>query len=64
MNSIVCLRVWCASSTIISFNPGNNWSYFPSFSETTITLGIIAFEIMAYLYIVKKFPVLPKAEHA
>jgi Ni/Fe-hydrogenase subunit HybB-like protein len=29
-----------------------------------ITLGIISFEIMAYLYIVKKFPVLPKTEHA
>jgi Ni/Fe-hydrogenase subunit HybB-like protein len=27
-------------------------------------LGIISFEIMAYLYIVKTFPVLPKAEHA
>ncbi len=48
----------------ISFNPGNNWSYFPSFGEIMITLGMIAFEIMAYLYIVKKFPVLPAPEHA
>ena len=29
-----------------------------------ITLGLIAFEVMAYLYIVKKFPVLAKVEHA
>ncbi len=49
---------------MISFNPGDNWSYFPSFAETVITLGMISFELMAYLYIVKKFPVLPAAEHA
>ena len=49
---------------LVGFNPGDHWSYFPSFSETMITIGIISFEIMAYLYIVKKFPVLPKAEHA
>ena len=52
------------NSYLIGFNPGSGWSYFPSFSEIMITLGIISFEIMAYLYIVKKFPVLPKAEHA
>ena len=52
------------NSYLIGFNPGTGWSYFPSFSEIVITLGIISFEIMAYLYIVKKFPVLPKAEHA
>jgi Ni/Fe-hydrogenase subunit HybB-like protein len=52
------------NSYLIGFNPGSGWSYFPSFSEIVITLGIISFEIMAYLYIVKKFPVLPKAEHA
>jgi Ni/Fe-hydrogenase subunit HybB-like protein len=49
---------------LVGFNPGGNWSYFPSFAETMITLGMISFELMAYLYIVKKFPVLPKAEHA
>jgi len=52
------------NSYLIGFNPGSGWSYFPSFSEIMITLGIISFEIMAYLYIVKKFPVLPKTEHA
>jgi Ni/Fe-hydrogenase subunit HybB-like protein len=49
---------------LIALSPGPGWHYFPSFSEIMITLGLISFEIMAYLYIVKKFPVLPKAEHA
>ena len=49
---------------LIALAPGPGFHYFPSFSEWMITLGIISFEIMAYLYIVKKFPVLPKTEHA
>ncbi|MFH1076773.1 MAG: Ni/Fe-hydrogenase cytochrome b subunit [Pseudomonadota bacterium] len=43
---------------LVGFNPGSNWSYFPSLSELIVTFGIIGVEIMAYLYIVKKFPVL------
>ena len=56
--------VYRFNAYLVGFNPGDNWSYFPSFGETMITLGIVSFEIMAYLYIVRTFPVLPKAEHA
>jgi len=52
------------NSYLIALTPGPGWYYFPSFSECIITFGLIAFEIMAYLYIVKKFPVLPKVGHA
>jgi Ni/Fe-hydrogenase subunit HybB-like protein len=56
--------VYRFNAFLVGFDPGNGWHYFPSFGEIMITLGIISFEVMAYLYIVKKFPVLPKAEHA
>jgi len=56
--------VYRFNAFLVGFDPGNGWHYFPSFSEIMITFGIISFEILAYLYIVKKFPVLPKAEHA
>ncbi|MDA8432086.1 MAG: Ni/Fe-hydrogenase cytochrome b subunit [Nitrospiraceae bacterium] len=49
---------------LVGFNPGEGWHYFPSFSETLITVGLISLEIAGYLYFVKKFPVLPGAEHA
>lgn len=49
---------------LIGFNPGTGWQYFPALPEIFITLGIVALELMAYLYFVKRFPVLPKAEHA
>ena len=61
---LVAGLVYRFNAFLVGFDPGNGWHYFPSFSEIMITFGIIAFEIMAYLYIVKKFPVLPKTEHA
>ncbi|MBP1619239.1 MAG: Polysulfide reductase NrfD [Acidobacteria bacterium] len=43
---------------LTGYNPGDNWSYFPALPEILITLGILALEIMAYLYIVKRYPIL------
>jgi len=48
---------------LIGYSPGPGWRYFPAPAEIFITLGIVAIELMAYLYFVKKFPVLP-TEHA
>jgi Ni/Fe-hydrogenase subunit HybB-like protein len=48
---------------LIGYNPGPGWHYFPAPAEIFITLGIVALELMAYLYFVKRFPVLP-TEHA
>lgn len=49
---------------IIGFDPGTGWRYFPAVPELLITLGVVAVEGMAYMWVVNKLPVLPKAEHA
>lgn len=49
---------------LVGFNPGAGWHYFPALPEILITLGIVAIELMAYLYFVKRYPVLPVVEHA
>ncbi len=49
---------------LIMFNPGPGYSYFPSVPELMVTIGIIAIEIMIFLYAVKTFPVLHREEHA
>jgi Ni/Fe-hydrogenase subunit HybB-like protein len=41
---------------LVGFNPGEGWHYFPSVSEIMITVGIVAFELMAYNIFVKRFP--------
>jgi Ni/Fe-hydrogenase subunit HybB-like protein len=43
---------------LIAFTPGEHWSYFPSVAEMTITVGLVAFEVLAYIVIVKRFPIL------
>jgi len=43
---------------IIGFDPGNGWQYFPSFGELSVTFGIIALEILGYIWMVKRLPVL------
>lgn len=48
---------------IITFNPGAGYSYFPALPEMLITVGTVAIEIMAFLYIVKQYPVLAREEH-
>ncbi len=48
---------------IITFNPGAGYSYFPALPEMLITVGTVAMEIMAFLFIVKQYPVLAREEH-
>jgi Ni/Fe-hydrogenase subunit HybB-like protein len=49
---------------LVGFSPGPGWHYFPALPEILITIGIVAIELMAYLYFVKRYPVLPTVEHA
>jgi len=43
---------------LIAYDPGPGWHYFPAVGEMMITLGFFAIGIMAYLFFVKKTPVL------
>ncbi len=43
---------------IIGFDPGGGWHYFPSVPELFITFGIVALEILGYMWCVKRLPVL------
>jgi Ni/Fe-hydrogenase subunit HybB-like protein len=43
---------------LVAFNPGDNWAYFPAVPEQLVTIGLVALEVMAYIAIVKRFPIL------
>ncbi len=49
---------------LVAYDPGPGWSYFPAVGEIAITVGLVAMEIMIYIYAVKKFPVLSAAPAA
>ncbi len=46
---------------LVAYNPGPGWAYFPSVPEMFITVGIVSLEIIAYIFIVKRFPILAGA---
>jgi Ni/Fe-hydrogenase subunit HybB-like protein len=43
---------------LVAFTPGSHWSYFPSVAEILVTSGLVAAEIMAYVVVVRTFPIL------
>ena len=43
---------------LVAFNPGAHWSYFPSVPEILVTVGLVAAEVIAYVFIVRNFPIL------
>ncbi|PVV15181.1 MAG: Ni/Fe-hydrogenase cytochrome b subunit [gamma proteobacterium symbiont of Ctena orbiculata] len=49
---------------LITYDPGPGYSYFPSTPEIMVTAGMVALEIMVFLFVVKKFPVLHDAKTA
>ncbi|MES9943616.1 MAG: Ni/Fe-hydrogenase cytochrome b subunit [Candidatus Thiodiazotropha sp.] len=49
---------------LITYDPGAGYSYFPSTPEIMVTAGMVALEIMVFLFVVKKFPVLHDAKTA
>ncbi|MCB1862846.1 MAG: Ni/Fe-hydrogenase cytochrome b subunit [Gammaproteobacteria bacterium] len=47
---------------LLTYNPGPGYSYFPSVPEIMVTVGLVALEVMVFLYVVKRFPVLHREE--
>jgi Ni/Fe-hydrogenase subunit HybB-like protein len=43
---------------LVAFRPGAHWSYFPSVGEILVTVGLVAGELLAFILIVKLFPIL------
>ncbi len=43
---------------LVAFRPGAHWSYFPSVGELTITVGLMAIEILGYIAVIHYFPIM------
>jgi Ni/Fe-hydrogenase subunit HybB-like protein len=46
------------STFLFAYDPGPAWSYFPTLGEFAVTLGFISAEILGYVVVVKRFPIL------
>ncbi|MBF0334065.1 MAG: Ni/Fe-hydrogenase cytochrome b subunit [Alphaproteobacteria bacterium] len=43
---------------LVAYQTGAGWTYFPSLPELMVTIGLIAFEVLAYIVLVRVLPVL------
>ena len=44
---------------IVGFNPPAGYVYFPSMTEMLVSMGLLSIEVLAFMYIVRYFPILP-----
>ena len=44
---------------LVAYEYDSTWHYFPSAPEILVTLGVISIEVLAYVFFVKIFPILP-----
>jgi len=45
---------------LIGYDTGPGWHYFPSIAEMLVTIGMFAIEVLGYILITRRFPVLPR----
>ena len=48
---------------IVGYTPSAGYVYFPSVIELLVSIGLLAVEAVGFIYIVKRFPVLPPRTH-
>ena len=49
---------WRMTYTLIAFNPGGGYSYFPSVQELLISFGFVSMEVVIYVLALKFLPIL------
>nr|WP_318384391.1 Ni/Fe-hydrogenase cytochrome b subunit [uncultured Enterobacter sp.] len=50
---------WRLSYSLLAFNPGGGYHYFPTWEELLISIGFVAIEICAYILLVRLLPIIP-----
>ncbi|MCG8708158.1 Ni/Fe-hydrogenase cytochrome b subunit [Brenneria sp. 4F2] len=61
--SMLCgAALWRLSYSLLAFNPGGGYHYFPAASEVLISIGFVAIEVCAYILLIRLLPVLPALE--
>lgn len=50
------------SAFLVAYDTGAGWTYFPSLGELAVSLGLVAFEILAIVLAFRLLPILPAAQ--
>jgi len=47
---------------LIGYETGDGFTYFPTLAEVLVTVGMFAIEVLGYIVITRRFPVLPRED--
>jgi Ni/Fe-hydrogenase subunit HybB-like protein len=50
------------SGFLIGYDTGGDFNYFPTLAEVLVTAGMFAIEVLGYIIITRRFPVLPRED--
>ncbi len=64
ISMLLAASVYRINAFLVGFNPPPGYQYFPSVTELLVTVGMISIEVVIFLYVIKRFPVLHRAEQA
>ena len=59
LSMLLGAALWRMNYSLIMYNTGNGYQYFPSAEELLISIGFVSIEVCAYILIIRLFPVLP-----
>jgi len=52
--------VYRLAAFLVAYDTGPGWHYFPSLGEITVTIGLNAFEVLAFILAIRLLPILPQ----
>lgn len=59
LSMLIGAAMWRMSYSLVAFNPGGGYDYFPTTEELLISIGFVAIEVCAYILLIRLLPVIP-----
>jgi len=59
LSMLLGCALWRFSYSLLAFNPGNGYHYFPAAEELLISIGFVAIEVCAYILLIRLLPIIP-----
>ncbi|MEM6201230.1 NrfD/PsrC family molybdoenzyme membrane anchor subunit, partial [Acinetobacter baumannii] len=59
LSALLGCATWRLTYSLVAFNPGGGYAYFPTWEELLISIGFVAIEVCAYIVLIRLLPILP-----
>ncbi len=57
LSALLGCATWRLTYSLVVFNPGGGYAYFPTWEELLISIGFVAIEICAYIVLIRSLPI-------